>query len=235
MSYLRSAARDAFEQRINKLRSAAKVAGTKSQGVPSQVREIAFHAAILETSAALEEYIKSLLEDYEFKALQFNLPLARLPDSIRTHLFIQRTRPHFENLSFLNDEKRALKKLDIKSDFFQVLDSNATVGTDIKIISVIEGKKYPSIQNWEILFLRLGITNIFAQVNIRLRRDSKFLLESFNDVRTALAHGEPPNLTYQDIQRHLDNMKSFIKGVDRVLCSHLCYCSGKEIWPTSRD
>ena len=233
MAYLKSNARVSFEHRVDNLKKTAKKAAYRYKKIPSDVRDVTFHAAILETSAALEEYIKVLLDDYKYKIQQSGLPLKNLPNSIRTYLLIKRIRPHFENLTYFGDERRALHRLDIDSNHFKVLNPNASVGHDIDIVSILDGKKYPSPKNWHILFLRLGIINIFDCVNNRLKRDSISFLESFNDVRTTLAHGHPPNLTYIDIQRHLDNMKSFVNGVDRVLCTHFCNYSGKCTWPHS--
>lgn len=232
MSYVKSSSRTAFEGRIDGLRKSAKVASTKSRKIPREVRDLAFHAAILETSAALEEYIKNLLEDYAYRSRSIGLQMGRLPQSVRTFLLIHGTLPHFENLALSRDERRALEKLDINGKAFSVLDPTAPIGRDVNIGALLDKKKYPSPKNWITLFCRLGIKDIFAAADVRLKRDTKLLLQSFNDVRTALAHGEAPSLTYDDVVRHLGNMKCLVGAVDRVLFSHLCSHSGKPSWPS---
>lgn len=231
MSYKKSGARKAFEERVEGLRTSSRLASTKSKRIPRELRNLTFHAAILETSAALEEYIKNLLEDHVFRLQSAGLSIGTLPRAIRTFLLIKRTLPHYENLAFSRDEKKALEKLDIDGDAFVVLDQTAPVGRSIRVAVLLDKRKYPSPKNWAILFCRLGINNVFSAADRRIRRDTKSLLESFNDVRTALAHGQAPDLTYDDVSRHLGNMKSFVGAVDRVLCSHLCRHSGRDAWP----
>lgn len=231
MSYWKSDSRKSFEVRVKYLKSSSKAASTKANKVPRDVRDLSFHAAILETSAALEEYIKNILEDYIFLLKKEGILLGKLPLETRTFLLIQKTLPHYENLVSSRNEKRALEKLNIDSEAFYFLDSSAPVDQTLKVSILLDKKKYPSPKNWSLLFYRLGVKDIFSETEKRLKRDTKLLLQSFNDIRTALAHGEAPNLTYADVVRHLENMQSLVGAIDRTLCTHMCKYTGKHSWP----
>jgi hypothetical protein len=231
VSYKKSDSRKSFECRVEKLRVSSRIASVGVNNIPREVRDLSFHAAILETSAALEEYVKNFLEDYIFILKVRGVSIGDLPREIRTFFLIKKTLPHYENLAFSRDEKRALEKLNIDSEAFYLLDPGALVDQSFKVDILLDKKKYPSPKNWNVLFYRLGVKDIFSATEKRLRRDTKSLLQSFNDIRTALAHGEPPGLTYNDVFRQISNMQSLVGAIDRVLCTHICKYTGKDTWP----
>ena len=90
--------------------------------------------------------------------------------------------------------------------------------------------KYPSVKNLKILYIRIGINDIFNEVARRGQKDYKSQLESFLSIREAIAHQEAPVMTFQDVERHLDNLIDFINKIDRVVYSHITKISGEGYW-----
>lgn len=235
MSYCRSSARIAFDDRVSQLKKSAKNVSSYSGVIDGPVRDLVFHAAILETSAAIEEYIKELLEDYDYKLRSGGVKLSLLPGEMKTYLLLREIRPHFENYILSRDERKALRKMGVDSGLFGVLDRSAPFNGRLKTAFVLEEKKYPSPKNWVGLFFRIGVRDIFSELGCEIQRNAKDMLQSFNDVRTALAHGQPPPMTYSDVERNLDDMMLLVRGVDRVLFRHFSRHSGRDTWPRYRE
>lgn len=92
-------------------------------------------------------------------------------------------------------------------------------------------KKYPSPKNMRRLFDRLGIPQIFVELNKSSKRDLESVLTSFNDVRTEIAHsGIPPAINDRDIKIQIANMQSFIYHLDKTFYKHVCKHTGVVSW-----
>lgn len=231
MPYTRSRARLGFEAQVRELKTAARRASLKRHQIPLDIKTLTFHAALLETSAGLEVYVKTLIEDYAYQAQSNSLRVEHLPPKLRSYVLFCGVRNAFEKYFSSGDEKELLNSLDLDAHLFDVAREGSNLNSSMRLTAVPDGRKYPSPRNWELLFRRLGINNLFGSVSSVLKRDAKSMLESFNDVRTAIAHESPPSLTKADVMRHLDNAIDFSRGVDRVAYRQLC-AHGKHVcWP----
>lgn len=231
MSYARSDARKAFDCKILSLKRTARTASYNINSVPNSVRDLTYHAAIFEASACLEEYIRTLIDGVEYLLKSNSKAVDHLPKELRTFLFINNIKVKFKNYYLSEDEGRALRELQIRKPLYNILHDEQVVDSTLRIDSVYTNKKYPSVNNWRLLFKRLGISDIYGSVSSILSRDSEAILDSFNDVRTAIAHQIPPSLTINDVIRHLDNLIVFIRATDRVVYRHLVRDVGSECWP----
>lgn len=231
MPYRRSRARDDFEQRVTSLKKCAQRTGQKNLSIPYDIAELAFRGAILECSASLEEYVKALFSDYGHKVVSENLPLSYLPIELRSFLFLNKSRSAFEKYVYFKNEKKAIKELRIENQVFDLADGTAASTTCFDFNALHRDRKYPSPKNWKLLFQRVGIFAVFNSASAIMKRDSLSILESLNDVRTAIAHEQPPPLTKADVERHLDNSIALVSALDRLMCKHLCKHGTIACWP----
>lgn len=231
MSYSKSSARVAFEGRARNLRISVKDSHVKRFAVPAPIRDLVLRAAILDASAALEQYFEILIEDYQFNLRRSEMRVANLPEAMWKFHFVSSVQSQFRNFTLSGDEKKIVRELDCEAIKTRYFLADAKVDHAFDLACIVKGRKYPSIKNWKDLFFRLGLNDGFASVDIILKRDSKLLLRSFNDVRTTLAHGGSVSLTPLDVARHLTNLQDVVRAVDRVLFRHLSKHSGKDTWP----
>ncbi|MCE8050504.1 hypothetical protein HOP61_04280 [Halomonas daqingensis] len=231
MSYARSRARISFEKRVGELKNTARSVSYKRDRTSHRVRELVYHAAVFETSAALEEYVIQVFEDYHFSLLGNKNKMKDLPDAVRSYIFFSEIKGLFSNYILTGDERKFLESIDFNGNAFSVTFHDKDYDATINMKKVVDGKKYPSPRNWESLFYRIGLKGIFTRIDPLIKRSSKMMLVSFNDVRTAIAHESPPELNFGDISMHMNNMLVFIRGLDRVLFSHICKATGKSTWP----
>lgn len=96
---------------------------------------------------------------------------------------------------------------------------------------IITDKKYPSIKNISAICKRFGVKDIFNAMSVIGKKDYKLIINSFNDVRTEIAHQHPsPDLGISSV---VDNLKALLEVVDklnRVLYSHIRKTSGEDCW-----
>jgi hypothetical protein len=85
---------------------------------------------------------------------------------------------------------------------------------------VLSETTYPSAKNIKRLFARLGIDDLFARLDKRCKRDMALTIDSFQSLRTALAHESPPNVTIIDVKLHFESMRLLTKALDRVAFNH---------------
>lgn len=232
MPYRKSVARTVFESRVRDLKNTALLASRKNRNIPSEVKDLTYHAAIFETSASLESYVKSLFEDFSFRIRQNGSTVDHLPPTLRTFIFIKRVAPKFEGYFLTRDEKGLLAALDVANTFYNVARSGSTVGKTEAIEGVCEERKYPSPKNWTRLYQRIGIADVFGTISGILARDAESLLDSLNDVRTEIAHETPPGLTIGDVTRHLNNMRDLVRALDRVTYDFLTRFAPSKCWPS---
>jgi hypothetical protein len=95
---------------------------------------------------------------------------------------------------------------------------------------VLSETTYPSAKNIKRLFARLGIDDLFARLDKRCKRDMALTIDSFQSLRTALAHESPPNVTIIDVKLHFESMRLLTKALDRVAFNHIYKESGGDCW-----
>ncbi|WP_435655457.1 HEPN domain-containing protein [Brucella pituitosa] len=195
------------------------------------MRDLAFQCSILQTSAAIEEYIKAVFEAWAFKIRTMNHAQSNaIPMRTRVAVAKSRLTQHFSTLAYTGDEGRFLRTIERDADLWPFLQGSGQIPMTFDGGVVFAEKKYPSPKNMKVIFSRLGIDNIFDLVSARIKADAEFRLESFNSVRTALAHSNPPQLTYIDVRRNIKDVQQLISAIDRILHKVLSASIQAPIW-----
>jgi hypothetical protein len=222
-----------FLQETQGLLKTSREASYKKSKIPYPAIEMILQAAIFKTSALLEEYIKNSINDWIYLAHKENCSAGSLPMELRWYYIsvahVDAYRSYINN----KDEKRLLTNLISKKENCLFQD-NHTIKKIIKPSIILGNKKYPSVKNIKRLFTRLGIGNIFPKIDKKTKRQYEPLVKSFQDIRQAIAHQNPPDLTYNDIKNHINNIQGFVSALDRVLFSHIVSYHGMKCWRSKR-
>lgn len=234
MPYKKSFSRKEFDGALVELSQSAKYVSIKKNNVPNEIAQCVFRNLIFQTSAALEQYIKTVLEDWVHLLKVHNKKASNLPENLISLIRIKKLTPTFQGyVSRAKGEKDTIKNLanlNSLKDFF--LD-HTEVNSLMEVGNLIDDKKYPSKDNLSNLFFRFGILNIFDECGRKGRRDFKAVLSSFSDVRTQISHEHPtPDLTYYDVKKHASDISRFVQAIDKVLYSKVVSVSGEECWKT---
>lgn len=233
MPYRLSRARREFESEVTQLVEDLRVAH-KSAGVSSAVRSHVTCSCVLLCMARLEGYIQDVVSEWVRRLGRGATVAASLPATLRAlYLHDGAIVSAYKHYLLSGDESRFLDAVS------RTLGSSSLqLASDVAVVPFLEpkratAKKYPSPDNVKRLFARLGIPNVFQQLNMSSRSDLKNALQSFNDVRTAVAHdGVPPGSSYKDIKRQLLEMKQLVAHMDRLLYGHAVRYGGPGNWPT---
>ncbi|STD29814.1 Uncharacterised protein [Edwardsiella tarda] len=233
MAYVKSASRKQFEQihlsLLEQVRYVSKIKELRSDIVHS-----VYNNAIFRASAAFEDYIKEVLEDWIDMLNNNNGCLSHLPDEIILFSLFKNQEKNFINYISHGSESIMMSDLNKCKDKLQVLTSP---GCPVKPVIVskqlIMDKKYPSKKNIKIIFNRFGIKDIFKAMAMKGKKDYELMLQSFSDSRTELAHSySSTNITKGTVIGNLNNVKEIVKILDRILYTHICAKSGSKYWKT---
>lgn len=233
MAYVKSASRKQFEQihlsLLEQVRYVSKIKKLRSDIVHS-----VYNNAIFRASAAFEDYIKEVLEDWIDMLNNNNGCLSHLPDEIILFSLFKNQEKNFINYVSHGSESMMMSDLNKCKDKLQVLTSpDCPVKPVIVSKQLIMDKKYPSKKNIKILFNRFGIKDIFKAMTVKGKKDYEFMLQSFSDSRTELAHSySSANITKDTVIDNLNNVKEIIQILDRILYTHICAKSGSKYWKT---
>lgn len=231
MPYAKSLALKGFYSETNAILLASRNASYKKSGIPNPALDMILQAAIFKTSAYLEEYIKNCINDWLHTAIQRNCISSSLPDELRWYCITKEHLGAYKSFINNSDESRLLSAIKSKP-INKLLDDNCPIKNLINPLGVVGDRKYPSIRNLKRLFTRIGISNIFDRVNRKTKKNYIPLVQSFLDIRQAIAHQGPPNLTYIDVKNYIKNIQGFVSAIDRILFSHVSNCHGMHCWRT---
>lgn len=230
MPYTRSQAREDFETGTNSLKRVAKKVSYNSSPLNYEQKMLIFQSTIFLMSARIEEYSKDLIEKIIFNFRSKNALMSEIPENIRTKALVDNQIVHYKNYNHNPDERKLIERISCNKSYYDLLVSTNTFSSSIRADSILSTNKYPSVKNLKILFFRLGISDIFIEVAKKGSKDYQSHLESFLSVREAIAHQVAPTLTYQDVERHLENLIDLINKIDRVVYSHIVKNSGDNYW-----
>lgn len=233
MPYRRSAFRVEFEARVNELLTQAR----KAQSLPRElgdqnlagVRDMVFQCAIFQTSAALETYLKLIIESWT-QALRRNAKGEHLPEAIKASFARRRLAPHFKRFAFSEEEGALHQSINAEADLWSFLSGTPHLPAFFDGRALHEACAYPSFKNLKKLFARLGVLDVDARLSRVLRRDVETLVAAFQDIRTALAHAAPPSITIKDVRDRLGDQLRLVAALDRVMFSHISVHGGPECW-----
>ncbi|MGJ5150985.1 HEPN domain-containing protein [Bradyrhizobium sp. HKCCYLR1023] len=228
MPYSRSSSRKSFESRIGALLAEANTAQKLSKSHPG-IRDMVFQCAIFQTSAALEEYLKLLIEGWAFSLKQHNLNKS-LPDLPRGFLVSRRLQRHFAQFAYTGDEAQLLKSIPKEYQAWPIFDDRAPLPAYFDGKLLHEKSAYPSFKNLKRLFFRVGIDQFEAKMNRLINGDMETLVEGFQSIRTALAHSAPPALTILDVKKNLRDITKLVSAIDRLFYKHVVENGGSSCW-----
>jgi hypothetical protein len=228
MTYKRSVYRNDFDQRITFLLKKAMRAQRLGAG-DSDIRDLVFQCVIFLTCAAMEVYLKLLIEGWaqNLRALKLG---TKSPIAARAYFAIKQLEGPFAKYQSEPDERALLKAIQSRPDIW-----NLMIGID-DLPAIFSGSMlhdkcaYPSKRNINKLFSRVGISDAIGTLNGILSRDVGLLIDAFQDIRTALAHSAPPAITITDVEARLADSKALIGAVDRMFYSHVMRHGGVACW-----
>ena len=232
MSYTKSSARVFFGQQVDEILGLAK-ANKKLLGLTYDQKNKVYQSCIIFLCSAIEDYQKSIIEDCFYKMIQQHVLLSNLHINTRAYVFIKKLVDNFKNylfdrknekstISSIANSKEMIRKLATDGDCFDMSWLHKEIWGD---------KKYPSIKNLPILYNRLGIANIFANLNSKGHKDYKTKLESLTNIRESAAHSSGVAVTYNDVKENCEFVQNFIYMLDKELYSHFSQLAGSAVWP----
>ncbi|OYD43612.1 HEPN domain-containing protein [Sphingobacterium cellulitidis] len=230
MPYSKSRARKDFELESNKLLKLAKKVSFKSSSLTYDHKQLINQSCIFLLSARIEDYTKNLIEDLLYSYRTNGAILEHIPKNVRTKVLLDKQVNHYRLYYNSSDERVLLKNISIDSNFYQLLNDSVAFSTQIHSSNIIGTNKYPSIKNLKILFYRLGINDIIAELHRKAQKDITTAIESFLSLREAIAHQGAPAITFDDIERHFKNINEAINYLDRIVYSHITRESGTTYW-----
>jgi len=233
--YAKSASRKEFDAIINTFLSQIKYASIKKNNIPHDIQQCVYRNAIFQTSAAIEEYLTSLLEDWIYQLGITNKSNNKIPTSLRFYSQGKMKKDIYQSFIMTGNESKFIEQLS-KFDYSNNYISDAKkIHSTSPLANCIKDKKYPSKDNIISLFKRFDIPNIFNLIQKRGKKNYKNILSSFSDVRTAIAHEHPtPNLTSVDTKHQLILISDFIAKIDMVTYSNVIKISGADCWKVTR-
>jgi hypothetical protein len=228
LTYSRSVYRKDFEIRLSLLKSEARKA-SKLPKNHQDIRDMVYQCAIFQTSAAIESYLKLIIESW-FQEIKIRSLGASIPDNVRGHLAVKKFGGAFEKYMATRDEANIVGTLGSEKKFWSVMMGAADIPHYIKGADLHDGTAYPSYKNIQKLFSRLGVSNIHGQIAAILKRDVETMIESFQSIRTALAHAAPPNITLDDVRNRLSDMADLVRALDRIFYRLINAHGGTTCW-----
>jgi hypothetical protein len=185
--------------------------------------------ASFQTSAALETYLKLLIESWAQALRNHNLGTA-LPDRTRGFLAAKRFEQHFVKYAYLSDETALSSAIANEHRYWAVLNANPALPNFFDGKAIHSGSAYPTLKNIKRLFARTGLDGIDGKLGGILRRDVEAMIEGFQSIRTALAHSAPPSVTMKDVRRLIEDMIKLAGAIDRIFFSHVSRHGGLACW-----
>lgn len=230
MPYSKSISREDFETEHLKLKKLAKKISYNSSPLTYDHKQLIYQSCIFLLSARIEDYTKNLIEGIIFNYRSKGANLSTLPINIRTKAFIDSQLGHFRNYYNSADEKKLIKNVLIKNRAFEIIDDAIVLTNQINAGHVISNNKYPSIKNLKILYHRIGIEDIVSKINANSKRDLKTSYESFLSLRESIAHQSSSSITFDDLERHFQNVILYVNHIDRIVYTHITKESGSTFW-----
>lgn len=232
MSYAYSGSLRRFQGAINPLKGAARASKTAISRYPQHLnplRDSALSSTVLLGFAAFEEYLKQGVEEIFDRAQMNAIKVENVPAAVRAHVSIA---AHLERWAGM-ETSRLLDQLEVERSagkFLALTDAGLVLSNYSSLI--LDRVKYPKPKNIKVLFKRLGISNVFGEMDAIAKANTSNLLTSFHDARTALAHqGIPPGWNADDFITKLDELMIVAKALDRVMWRWTKHNLGLACWP----
>lgn len=220
MPYTRSAYRKEFDSNVDAHIRIIKES-KKNRYLTNELKESVLASSVFQVSSAIENYLKDIISNWIIEIKKCAPQKVTLPQEMNA-IFLLKTMQDTYNNFLINKtgEREAIKKM--ISDLSYI--NKASSQNILQILSetkLVDDRKYPSEKNLPLLFYRIGINNIFDEINKITKSASKLQLKSFMDIRTTIAHSNNCNgLTAEDVINKLNEIKKIICSIDRILFKH---------------
>ncbi len=231
MIYKPSKALETFDSDINPILTRLESLKSQQEIINEYKDDILFSSIFL-SHAYFENYIDDIFSSYTKSFI--NYKLIDLPDYLKAFYFYKAIpdKVHKLAVGFESEDTTLTTLKDILRRSDQLLNLHAILPEyALKGDYLYERKKYPSVDNLNIIYKRIGIRQIFHEVSRELKSDAKAYLESLSSLRTTLAHsGELVGISFDDVISRLEKFIKFVKGLDSVLYKHLFTEMGGSFW-----
>lgn len=232
MAYKKSRAMKTFESDIKGYSEV--LAKTDRQVTEPTIRQYVISAAVFLGHASFENFIRDLFDILGTSLSTAGVHSKKLPSELRMFLFSRSAHleQHYASYQSSGDERRLLQSLSslVKTPKRSLLHDNEQAPR-ILGSEILASKTYPSSENLERVFSRLGIQKIFDATSALIGADSSLLLKGFADKRTELAHNAVmPGTSAADIRVELEKLQRFVAALDRVSYNHITQLVGQPIW-----
>lgn len=231
MNYSKSKARVDFIEVTAYLIDQSKFSTIKKNNINKEIQQTIFKSAIFQTSAALETYLETLLEDWIFLLGKNNKKISEVPEELILWICGKKQSHAFKDFLISGNESKLISQLKALKTIGQYYDPNSLVEGLLYKSDFVNDRKYPSPKNIKMLFARFGIENIFKDLARLGKKDFLKLLESFSDLRTEIAHQHPSkDITYLDLRQQITNIQTFVHYIDRLLHKRIQKISSLDCW-----
>lgn len=232
---MKSISRVEFENKADYFDGQIKFASNEKNGLTYDIQQCVYRNAVFQTSAALEEYLKSVLEDWIHSLHSNNKLISDAPRELILWAAGKKQRAAFQEYIVRGDEGKFIQDLSDLNDLNDFFVDSVLVKQVIHQTAHVRDRKYPSKKNIIALFKRFGIKDLFKAIEKEGKKDYKNILASFSDIRTEIAHQHPsPDLIFSDLQQSLDSISDLVAKTDQVLYAHVLMVSGEDCWKTTR-
>lgn len=230
MSYRKSQSRKNFDVAIGNILSDLK--HLKRTGISASYKNHVELSCIVLTSAQIENYLTDLLGGWLRDLNSNSIRVADVPSELKAYFanseHSKRTIFHY---MMLGDEPEYIKSMITIMNGNQATILNPNLTMPRLPAGELLNAKYPSPKNFQKIFFRVGIRNIFQQIDPLILTNSKMKMQQFNDVRTAIAHsGSSPGMTTDDIIDIIQYMQKIIQKTDRIMHKHIKKHGGLACW-----
>jgi hypothetical protein len=210
-----------------------KVSLRSNSSLDSTFKEYILSSSVFLAHAEIENYIQDIFNLYlrslsQKKFFDLNEDLR----SFLVYKFVKDNNIHHSLLA--NDEKSIMSiiKKEASNGHKHIFDKDLQI-TYISGKSVYETYKYPSTKNIQKIYKRIGCDNIFNLVSQEIRKNAKNILERIGTYRTSLAHTATlSNMASNDLIFALNELKLFVKGLDKVLYKRIVADYQQIFWRT---
>ena len=229
MSYSNSLSLKDFRTEIKSILSTSRNSTYKYINLSTPAKEMIFQAAIFKTSALIEEYLKNIIYDWIYNIKKNSLTADTLPENLRFYFLSYKHLGAYQSFIQNKDERKLINKFK-ENSVNNLFYDDQILSNEINARDIIQANKYPSVKNIKKLFQRLGVKNVFDLVSAKTKKQFPQSLQSFLDVREAIAHQNPPQLTYNDVKNNIETVDKFVSALDRIFFSIIIKNQGEKCW-----
>lgn len=205
----------------------------RAKPLSKPAKDNALCGAMLLCSAAFESYIEDLISDWATAITSNSIQTDKLPKSVRLFLLNNpRVLAAYRRFFYDGDEGALFTSLESAMLGGSIVFAHDGRPVPLFAAGAVYNKvKYPSPRNLAKLFKRLGIGDPFGTLNRIAKVDVAARMESFNDVRTAMAHsGVPPGLSRTDVRDHIASSTRTVGYIDRMFYNYVSQSIGYNCW-----